>query len=130
MDPQRLTKQVKEKLVYKRALVPKEGKGKYNVTVPQPYEFDEREKDKKQKTKGIREQKLDQMLKEKEDQFTELKSHIFRANDIPRTTKEPLYQKIMKFNEHRRQEVKRLSMALTKQNEKPFSFYERDKSKP
>ena len=26
--------------------------------------------------------------------------------------------------------MKRLSMAITKQNEKPFAFYERDKSKP
>jgi Uncharacterised protein family UPF0564 len=129
VDPQKLTKQVKEKLIYKRTMVPKEGKGKYNVTVPQPYEFDEREKELKNK-KTIREQKLEEMLKEKEDQLKEVRSYVFRANNIPRTTREPLYQQIMKSNEERRAEVKRLSMAITKQNEKPFSFYERDKIKP
>jgi len=29
----------KEKLIYKQDLVRKESKGKYNVTVPIPYEF-------------------------------------------------------------------------------------------
>ena len=57
------------------------------------------------------------------------KSYVFRANNIPRTTKEPLFQKIMRDKEERRLEVKRLSMAITKQTEKPFSFYEREKSK-
>lgn len=35
-------------------MVPKEGKGKYNITVPAPYEFL-----KKEKAKTIREQKLE-----------------------------------------------------------------------
>ena len=35
-------------------MVPKEGKGKYNITVPAPYEFL-----KKEKVKTIREQKLE-----------------------------------------------------------------------
>lgn len=35
----KLTKQVKQKLDYKQDMVPKEGKGKYNITVPVPYEF-------------------------------------------------------------------------------------------
>jgi hypothetical protein len=35
----------------------------------------------------------------------------------------------MHDKETRRQEVRRVSMALTKQNERPFSFYERDKNK-
>lgn len=74
-------------------MVPKEGKGKYNITVPQPYEFDSREKNKE---KTIREQKLEQMLKEKELKETAHKSQVFRANDIPRTTKEPLYEKLMR----------------------------------
>ena len=100
------------------------------MTVPQPYEFDEREKDKKHRGKTIREQKLEQMLREKEEEIIEVKSYVFRANDIPRTTREPLYEKITKSNEERRAEVRRLSMALTKQNEKPFAFYERDKDKP
>lgn len=107
-------------------MVPKEGKGKYNITVPVPYEF--LKKTKTQKT--IREQKLEEMLKEKEQAIVEVRSYQFKANRIPRTTTEPLYQKIMESNEARRQEVKRLSMAITKEREKPFSFYERDKNKP
>lgn len=74
-------------------MVPKEGKGKYNITVPQPYEFDSREKTKE---KTIREQKLEEMLREKELKETAHKAIVFRANDIPRTTKEPLYEKLMR----------------------------------
>ena len=70
------------------------------------------------------------MLREKEEQIKEIRAFQFRANKIPRTTTEPLYQRIMESNEARRQEVKRLSMAITKETEKPFSFYERDKEKP
>ena len=84
------------------------------MTVPQPYEFDEREKDKKQRGKTIREQKLEQMLREKEEEIIEVKSYVFKANDIPRTTREPLYEKIIKSNEERRAEIRRLSMAITK----------------
>ena len=32
-------KKVKDTLVYKERLVPKEGKGRYNLTIPTPYEF-------------------------------------------------------------------------------------------
>lgn len=35
----------------------------------------------------------------------------------------------MENNEKRREDVRRLSMAITKEREKPFSFYERDKHK-
>ena len=112
------------KLKYKQEMVPKEGKGKYNVTVPVPYEFLKQEK-----KESIRERKLKQMLREKEKKVVEETAVTFKANDIPRTTKEPLYQRILARNEQRRSEVRRLSLALTKQREKPFSFYERDKNK-
>jgi hypothetical protein len=36
---QHFQKQVKEKLNYKQDMVPKEGKGKYNITVPVLYDF-------------------------------------------------------------------------------------------
>ena len=35
----RLGKELRSKLVHKQNLVPKTGKGKYNVTVPVPFEF-------------------------------------------------------------------------------------------
>ena len=40
----KLERQLKQKLVQKQNLVPKTGKGKYNVTVPQPFEFMNQEK--------------------------------------------------------------------------------------
>lgn len=42
------------------------------------------------------------MLKDKEKEENQYKQYKFRANNIPRTTKEPLYQKIMQSNEERR----------------------------
>lgn len=35
------------------------------------------------------------MLKEKEESELDNLDYVFRANNIPKTTKEPLYQKIM-----------------------------------
>jgi len=58
----------------KEELVPKEGKGKYNITVPVAFEFDQREK-----KKTIREKKLEQMLKEVRDREV-VKVKTFRAN--------------------------------------------------
>ena len=54
------------------------------------------------------------MLIEKEDKEMEFKGYQFRANNIPKSTREPKYQRIMQSNEERRLEVKRLSMAITK----------------
>lgn len=55
----RLQSLMKDRLDYKEELVPKDGKGKYNITVPVEFEFLQREKH-----KTIREQKLEEMLKE------------------------------------------------------------------
>ena len=116
----RLRQLMKDRLDRKEDLVPKEGKGKYNITVPVAFDFDSREK-----KVTIRERKLAQMLQEVRARNEVVKT-IFRANQIPRTTREPKYQRIIQANENRRQELKRMSIAITKQNERPFSFYERD----
>lgn len=50
----------------------------------------------------------------------------FKAKEIPKSTMEPRYQKIMEANEKRREDVIRQSQAMTRANEKPFSFYHRD----
>ena len=50
----------------------------------------------------------------------------FIANDIPKSTTQPLYEKILTKEQERRQKNKEASMAKTKANEKPFSFHERD----
>lgn len=116
----RLRQLMKDRLDRKEDLVPKEGKGKYNITVPVAFDFDSREK-----KVTIRERKLAQMLQEIRARNEVVKT-VFRANQIPRTTREPKYQRIIQANENRRQELKRMSIAITKQNERPFSFYERD----
>jgi len=55
--------------------------------------------------------------------------HTFKANVIPPEVLVPRYQSIMDANEQRRLQVKATSIELTRKNEKPFSFYERDKLK-
>ena len=93
------------------------------MTVPVAYEF---QKESSTDIKTIRQRKVEEMLEEKkkiEDEFVNWK---FKANRIPRTTMENLYEKLTIDNKERRDEVKRLSMAMTKQNEKPFNFYLRD----
>ena len=64
--------------------------------------------------------------KKKEDEYI---GWTFRANKIPMTTTDNLYEKITKEQAEKREEVKRLSMAITKQREKPFSFYIRDQER-
>lgn len=53
----------------------------------------------------------------------------FKAEPIPASTMIPRYQQIMQSQQRRREEVKRRSIELTQQNERPFSFYYRDKDK-
>lgn len=70
----------------------KDGKGKFDVTVPEPFDFDRRDK---RKTKTIREKKVDEMVKEK-DNKEEIEMNVRpRVNPIPRTTTEPLYERIL-----------------------------------
>jgi hypothetical protein len=66
------------------------------------------------------------MIREAKDKEAHVASYKFVANDIPRSTKEPLYKRILEANMHRRLEVKRMSIAITKQTERPFNFYKRD----
>ena len=120
----RLTRNLKEQLVYKQNMVPKGGKGKYNVTVPEPFSMCKRSNSSK---KTIRAAWLESEAKRKRADEDKYIAMNFKANDIPRTTTQPLYQRIQKKDEERRLKNKEASMARTKANEKPFSFYERDK---
>ena len=65
-------------------------------------------------------------LMEKEDAEYNVR---FKAKPIPKSTTEPKYQRLMHKEDSRREEVRKSSVALTKVNERPFSFYERDKSR-
>ena len=122
---QRVQTKLKDRLDYKEEMIPKDGKGKYNITVPVVFEFLNRTKE----HKTIREQKVEEMIKEKHDRVEEERGYRFKANDIPKSTKQPKYQQILAANEERRQEVKRMSLAITKQREKPFGFYLRDQER-
>lgn len=100
-----------------------DGKGKYRITVPEPFKFDKRDK---VKGKSIREVKLEEELRWKELEEQYEIAQQFAAKDIPKSTLEKRYEKILSDNERRRDEVKRQSKALTKANERPFSFYTRE----
>lgn len=101
-------------------------RGRYQITVPKPFKFDIREK---VRPKTIRERKIDEMVAEKKLEEDVLVKHQFRCKPIPADVLIPRYQAILEKNEQRRMQVKKDSIALTKQREAPFSFWERDKNK-
>lgn len=100
-----------------------DGKGKYRITIPEPFKFDKRDKT---KDKSTQQRRLEEDLRYKELVVDYEISCQFKAKDIPKSTMEPRYQRIMENNEQRRQEVLRQSQAMTRANEKPFSFYQWD----
>ena len=86
----RLTRSFKQKLVQKQNLVPKSGKGKYNVTVPVPFEFLHAEKG-----FSIRQRKVDNMVKEKEKEIDRALSFEYKAREIPKSVKTKKFTKLM-----------------------------------
>ena len=121
MKHYRLTRSFKQKLVQKQNLVPKNGKGKYNVTVPVPFEFLHADKG-----FSIRQRKVEQMVNEKEKEVERALSFEYKAREIPKSVKTKKYTKLMKEQEKRRTDAKRFAMAKIKSSEAPFTFYERD----
>ncbi|CAG9312348.1 unnamed protein product [Blepharisma stoltei] len=102
---------------------------RFAITVPEPFKFDRREK---RKGMSIRERRLKEMLEEKEKEIKESIKITYKATPVPPEVKIPRYEQIMKEQEERRMQVKQNSIAITKANEQPFSFYYRDltKTKP
>lgn len=96
-------------------------------TIPEPFSFDNR------KLNGeisITKKKFFENMEIKRLEEKKLLSYQFRARKIPEVVlQRDLYKKIMTKNEERRAMVKKNSIALTLQNERPFSFYIRDKNK-
>lgn len=121
-----INKEIKDRMAALPMFPRKDGLGKYRITIPDAPNFEKRAKSKNQ---SIRERKLQEMIKynDLEDEYEMSKQ--FRAKPVPKSTTEPRFQRIMEANEKRRQDVKQKSIALTKQNEKPFSFYERELQK-
>lgn len=60
----------------------------HKYTVPEPFEFDVREKSKK---KSIRERKIEEDVRAIREAEEKMRKHVFRAKSVPATTKEPLY---------------------------------------
>jgi len=56
-------------------------------TVPEPFEFDTREK---VRAKSIRERKVEEIIREKQEEEERLLNHRFRANSVPNIVKTPL----------------------------------------
>ena len=103
-------------------MVPKGGKGKYNITVPEAFSMCKKSKN----TKTIRAQWLEEEARQKKADEDKLIAMNFKANNIPKSTTKPLYEKLLDKEHERRTKNKEASMAQTKANEKPFSFHERD----
>ena len=69
------------------------------------------------------------MIAEKKIQEENTLKYQIRSKPIPPEVLIPRYKSIVESNDMRRLAVKNNSIALTKEREKPFSFYERDKNK-
>ena len=110
-------------LVKKQNLVPRSGKGKYNVTVPVPFEFLNKEKG-----FSIRQKKVEKMVMEKARETQRALSFEYKAREIPAHVKKNKYEQLKNEREKRSQDIRRLAMAKIKATEKPFSFYHRDAS--
>ena len=79
----RLTRVLKEQLVQKQNMVPKGGKGKYNVTVPEPFGMSRRAN---QQKKTIRQARLDEQARNKVKEEEQFRAMNFHANEIPKST--------------------------------------------
>jgi len=54
----------------------------------------------------------------------------FKAKPVPPTTLQPKFESIRSASEQRRKQIKQKCIEKALMNDKPFSFYERDKNKP
>ena len=78
-------------------------KGRYGITVPQPFKFDQRDATAK---KTIREIKVEQMVEEKKIEEQNMIKYQFRHKPIPVSVLVPRFQAICDENEARRQRVR------------------------
>jgi len=98
-------------------------KGKYGITVPKPFSFEIRDKT---RSKSIAEMKLEQMVEEKRLEEERAVQKHFKHKPVPAAVSMPKFQSLQDKNALRREIVKMNSVAITKQKEQPFSFYEKD----
>jgi hypothetical protein len=105
--------------VHKQNIVPKHGKGKYDVTVPILFEFQKNPNERK----STRQIWLEQEVAKKENELKNHLSTVIVPTPIPATTKKPLYKILLKKDAKRRQENREASLAKNKALVKPFSFH-------
>lgn len=98
------------------------------ITVPELSGYQERQENRND-VETIAEKKLQNWIKDLKKEEEEALNYKFKAKEVPKAVREPRYDKIIQEQERRREEVKKNSLALTRANEKPFAFYERDKTK-
>lgn len=114
----RLTKELKLKLVQKENLVPKTGKGRFNLTVPVPFEFLSREK----VGFSTRQKNVEKMIEDKENELRRELGFKYKAREVPTHVKTNKYEKICEQQEKKRRDTKRLAMAKIKATQRPFTF--------
>ena len=99
---------------------------KKTLTVPEPFHFETREKIKPQ---SIREKKLKEMIEEKQKEEEYHLNYRVKPKEIPLSVSTPKFEQILERQKERSEEIKRTSIERTKEFEKPFKFYLRDKEK-
>ena len=102
--------------------VRKNGKGKFDVTVPILFEFQKYPNEQK----SSRQVWLENEVKLKEQ---ELESHLktrIKPTPIPETTTKNIYEHLLEKDKIRRRKSKEESLAKNKAMSKPFSFHEAD----
>lgn len=87
-------------------------RGRYGVTVPEPFNFEIRDQQAKQA--NTRERKVNEMVMEKKIEEENMIKHQFRHKPVPAAVLIPRYQQIMDKNEERRMRVKQQSIEITK----------------
>lgn len=120
----RLQKALKQRLINKQNLVPKTGKGKYDITVPNPFDFLN-----KPKSFSIRQKKVEKMIQEKNKEIEKALTFQYKARQIPNHVQQNKFEQLLEKQEKRKQDIKKLAYAKIKATEKPFSFFTRDMSK-
>ena len=99
---------------------------KKSITIPLPFSFEERES---RKSPGIHRRKMDDYIyKIKLEEEYHLNKR-FKANPIPHSTKQPLYDAVKMRTEYQLKLQKKALQELTKRAVTPFYFAERDEKR-
>lgn len=97
---------------------------KKKITVPLPFSFEERES---MKPKGIHRRKMEEYIGKIKAEEEHHLNKRFKANSVPKTTKQALYESIKMRTEYQLKLQKKALQEMTKRIAKPFYFAERDK---